>query len=194
MGLEWAHDGMSQSQPFIEQREIGTLGFIARLRDGSLDLLVHAKAEPGNVGIIQLAPTCQATASNRDRVHGGELPPFSSYFDNIAGDILCDTLQSEHGSRFLGKLNRNVFVVDDVDTDYSLHRWIPFELFKTLLGIDFLVNTDARSVLCCTDWRILRTRDGTHLSDFGRALQSSIDSEVRPRALQESLAGLDRLK
>lgn len=42
---------------FIEQREIGTLRFIARPRGDRLDLLVHAKAEPGNVGIVQLAPT-----------------------------------------------------------------------------------------------------------------------------------------
>jgi len=75
VGLEWAHDGALQRQPFIEQREIGTLGFIARSRGDTLDLLVHAKAEPGNVGFVQLAPTCQATASNHDRVHGGELPP-----------------------------------------------------------------------------------------------------------------------
>ncbi|CAN5455842.1 NDP-hexose 2,3-dehydratase family protein [soil metagenome] len=194
VGLEWMDDGVLQRQPFIEQREIGTLGFIARPRGGSLDLLVHAKAEPGNVGIVQLAPTCQATASNRDRVHGGGLPPFSSYFDNIEGDILSDTLQSEHGSRFLGKRNRNIFVVDDVDADGPLHRWIPLELFKTLLGIDFLVNTDARSVLCCTNWRVLSARGHGDRSDFGSALRASVEREPRPEIFQEALARLDRLK
>jgi dTDP-4-dehydro-6-deoxy-alpha-D-glucopyranose 2,3-dehydratase len=194
VGLEWMQEGALERQPFIEQREIGTLGFIARPRGDSLDLLVHAKAEPGNVGIVQLAPTCQATASNRDRVHGGDLPPFSGYFDNVGGGVLCDTLQSEQGSRFLGKLNRNIFVVDDVDVGGPLHRWISLELFKTLLSVDFLVNTDARSVLCCTDWRTLSEPGSARRSDFGRALQRSLDSEVRPHVLQETDARLDRLK
>jgi oxidase EvaA len=194
VGLEWAHDGALQRQPFIEQREIGTLGFIARSRGDTLDLLVHAKAEPGNVGFVQLAPTCQATASNHDRVHGGELPPFSGYFDDVAGDVLCDTLQSEQGSRFLGKLNRNIFVVDDVDVGDSLHRWISLELFKTLLSVDLLVNTDARSVLCCTDWRTLAARGGAGRGDFGRALRRSLDSEARPAVLQDTHAWLSRLK
>jgi oxidase EvaA len=191
VGLEWTHDGVSHRQPFIEQREIGTLGFIARPRGDGFDLLVHAKAE--HVGIVQLAPTCQATASNRDRVHGGKLPPFSDYFDDMGANILCDTLQSEHGSRFLGKLNRNILVIDNVDTNDLLHRWIPFELFKTLLGIDFLVNTDARSVLCCADWRILSAHNHNQ-SDFGRALHNSLYSEARPEVLQEASVRLDRLK
>lgn len=194
VGLEWPHDGALQRQPFIEQREIGTLGFIARPRGDSLDLLVHAKAEAGNVGIVQLAPTCQATASNHDRVHGGDFPPFSGYFDNVAGDVLCDTLQSEQGSRFLGKLNRNIFVVDDVDVGDSLHRWVSLELFKTLLLVDFLVNTDARSILCCMDWRRLSAHGGAGRGDFSRALRRSIDSEARPVILQETDAWLDRLK
>ncbi len=195
VALEWSeHGGALQRQPFIEQREIGTLGFITRLRGDSLELLVHAKAEPGNVGIVQLAPTCQATASNRDLVHGGDLPPFSSYFDDVTGDVLCDTLQSEQGSRFLGKLNRNILVIDDVDVGTPLHRWISLELFKTLLAIDFLVNTDARSVLCCTDWHTLAARGGVRRDDFSRALRCSLDSEVRPEILQEANERLDRLK
>lgn len=194
VGLEWEQDGALQRQPFIEQREIGTLGFIARPCGESLDLLVHAKAEPGNVGFVQLAPTCQATASNRDRVHGGDSPPYSAYFGKMAGDVQCDTLQSEQGSRFLGKLNRNVFVVDDVEVEGPLHRWIPLELFKTLLQVDFLVNTDARSVLCCTDWRALSACEGGARSDFGRTLRRSLESAPQPDVVQATVALLDRLK
>lgn len=194
VGLEWMAAGALRCQPFIEQREIGTLGFIARRRGGGLELLVHAKAEPGNVGIVQLAPTCQATASNRDRVHDGDLPPFSGYFGNVTGDVLSDTLQSEQGSRFLGKRNRNIFVVDDLDAGGPLHRWISLDLFKTLLSVDFLVNTDARSVLCCTDWRRLFGCDGAGPDAFALALWRSLDSAPRPSVLRETQARLDRLK
>jgi len=198
VGLEWSQDGVSRCQPFIEQREIGTLGFIARLGGDGLDLLVQAKAEPGNVGIVQLAPTCQATASNNDRIHGGRRPPFAGYFERNTSGIQCDSLQSEHGGRFLGKLNRNILVVDNnagIDAEDDLtHRWIPLDLLKTLLEIDFLVNTDARSVLCCMDWRMWLAGSRDSGNEFGRALRDSVHAEVRSGILQDALMRVDRLK
>jgi oxidase EvaA len=192
VGLEWREGEVTRRQPFIEQREIGTLGFIARRRRHGLEVLVHAKAEPGNVGIVQLAPTCQATASNRDRVHAGAPPPFSDYFAAIRGRVLSDTLQSEQGSRFLAKRNRNVLVIDEVETRGLLHRWIPLDLLRSLLSVDFLVNTDARSVLCCTDWRELCGRPGGDA--FARALRRSLDAAPRPAALAEAGDRLARLR
>ena len=122
--------------------------FITRRREKGVDLLVQAKTEPGNVGIVQLAPSCQATASNRERIHGGDLPPYSEYFSGSIGEIISDSLQSEQGTRFFGKLNRSILVMDDhVEAQYDQHCWIPFQLFRQLLTEDFLVNTDARSVL-----------------------------------------------
>jgi len=198
VGLEWTQNGVSHCQPFIEQREIGTLGFIARRSGDSLDLLVQAKAEPGNVGIVQLAPTCQATSSNNDRVHGGRRPPFAGYFERNTSGIQCDSLQSEHGGRFLGKLNRNILVVDNnvgIDAEDDLtHRWISLDLLKTLLEIDFLVNTDARSVLCCMDWRMWSAGSRDRGNEFGQALRDSLHAEVRSGILQDALMRVDRLK
>src|SRR3989339_962265 len=62
------------NQPFIDQREIGTLGFLIRERKQKKEILVQAKIEPGNSNTIQLAPTCQATKSNSLRFHGGKEP------------------------------------------------------------------------------------------------------------------------
>ena len=59
------------AQPLLEQREIGTLGFLRAGATARVELLAQGKIEPGNVGLAQLAPTMQATASNLDRVHGG---------------------------------------------------------------------------------------------------------------------------
>ena len=58
VGLAWEDAGEPCSGPFLEQREIGTLGFLARPGERGCDLLVQAKAEPGNVDLVQLAPTC----------------------------------------------------------------------------------------------------------------------------------------
>jgi oxidase EvaA len=201
VGLMWTEASTPCWQPFIDQREVGTLGFIARRRENEIDLLVQAKTEPGNVGIVQLAPTCQATASNRECVHGGEPPPYSAYFSGSTGKIVSDSLQSEQGTRFFGKLNRNILVMDDrVEAKYGQHRWIPFALFKQLLTDDFMVNTDARSVLCTTDWkRLLGQAEPPELpfrgdDGFSQALKKSFCAPLRREAIEDVRATLRILR
>lgn len=196
IGLTWT-EGLAQYwQPFIDQREVGTLGFIARRRGEEVDLLVQAKTEPGNIGIAQLAPTCQATASNRERVHGGDPPPYSEYFFGSMGDIISDSLQSEQGTRFFGKLNRNILVLDDhVEVKYDQHCWIPFKLFAQLLTEDFLVNTDARSVLCTTDWnRLLEQPPFQGKDNFTQELSASFKHPVRSDVVESTYAALRQLR
>jgi len=193
VGLEWCEGGEIVQRPFIEQREIGTLGFIARPGASGLDFLVHAKAEPGNVGGVQLAPSCQATASNADRVHGGMAPPYSEEFLSWKGTSLSDSLQSEQGSRFLGKRNRNVVMIAPglVEDPGPLHRWIPFDTLRGLLALDFVVNTDARSVLCTSDWPTLAGRPPFPGDDqFSRELHASFHAPVRPEMLARVQATL----
>jgi oxidase EvaA len=202
IGLMWTESATPRWQPFIDQREIGTLGFIARRREEGTDLLVQAKTEPGNIGVVQLAPTCQATASNRECIHGGEPPPYSRYFSGSMGTIVSDSLQSEQGTRFFGKLNRNILVLDDrVEAKYDQHRWIPFALFKQLLIEDFMVNTDARSILCTTDWRRLSAFSelrgqlpfqGT--DDFSRGLHASFRALVRKEIIDRACVRLRTLR
>jgi oxidase EvaA len=201
IGLTWTEAGTPRWQPFIDQREIGTLGFIARRREKGIDLLVHAKTEPGNVGVVQLAPTCQATASNRECVHGGEPPPYSRYFSGSIGEIVSDSLQSEQGTRFFGKLNRNILVLDDrIEAEYGQHRWIPFALFKQLLTDDFMINTDARSVLCTTDWKRLLGQAGLPAllfrgdDNFSQGLKKSFCAPVRREAVEDLRAVLRILR
>ena len=51
-------------QPIIDQPEIGVLGCIVKEVKGILHFLVQAKIEPGNINVVQLSPTLQATKSN----------------------------------------------------------------------------------------------------------------------------------
>ncbi len=64
-------------QPIINQPEIGFLGFIVKKFNGVLHFLLQAKIEPGNLNVVQLSPTLQATRSNYMRVHGGGDTPLS---------------------------------------------------------------------------------------------------------------------
>ena len=157
VGLKWkSPEGLTEERPFIDQREIGTLGFILRGRKGANQLLVQAKVEPGNIGVVQFAPTCQATRSNIRKIHGGAAPPFSEYFRPGNKSIVYDALQSEQGTRFFKKRNRNVLAIARKNIPLTgNHQWLNVEDVLDLLKKDYLVNTDARSVLVCAPWNIL---------------------------------------
>lgn len=180
VGVAWENEKKETCyQPLIEQKEIGTLGFILRDNDGEKEILVQAKIEPGNVNIAQLSPTCQATASNFLRVHGGKVPPFSDAFAKGEMEVLSETLQSEQGSRFLGKFNRNICAMLEVHAHPDLditHRFIPVVEFLSLLGSDYLVNTDARSVLVCCPWEKLVDRAPFSRFDSPLARELSISA------------------
>ena len=66
----------SWDQPIYTQPEGGILGLVAReTPDRGVEFLLYAKAEPGNIGVLQLCPSVQSTWSNIRRAHGGKLPP-----------------------------------------------------------------------------------------------------------------------
>ena len=56
-------DRIINEQPIIIQDEIGYLGIICKKINGTLNFLMQAKIEPGNVNKIQISPTIQATKS-----------------------------------------------------------------------------------------------------------------------------------
>lgn len=180
IGVSWESTGKKRiQQPMIDQREVGTLGFAVRTRNGSKELLAQAKLEPGNIGPVQIAPTCQATASNIAIAHGGKRPPFSELFAQNGRHVLSDSLQSEQGSRFFGKRNRNMLI--DVNEDISeglLHKWVKTEELLSLIDADFFINTDARSVLVTSPWKKLCQGEPFAKNDrgFGAELRISMSS------------------
>lgn len=139
------------SQPIIRQPEIGLLGFAMREIDGVLHLLVQAKWEPGNPNGVQLSPTVQATKSNYMGVHRGKQVPFLEHFRDVEPHrVLTDVLQSEQGSWFYRKRNRNMVIEVGPEVraggDFC---WLTLGQVQRQLRIDHRVNMDARTVLSC---------------------------------------------
>lgn len=150
--IDTNYGGVPQwSQPIINQPEIGILGIIVKKFNGVLYFLMQAKMEPGNIQMIQLAPTLQATRSNFTRVHKGRTPPYLEYFMGCPdARVLIDILQSEQGARFLRKRNRNIIV--EVDADIPLlddYCWLTLGQIQKIMRHDNIVNMDARTVLAC---------------------------------------------
>ncbi|MBB1243012.1 NDP-hexose 2,3-dehydratase family protein [Streptomyces durbertensis] len=139
-------------QPVLRQPEVGILGILLRRRGGEVSCLMQAKDEPGNAGDVQLSPTVQATRSNYSRAHGGRSVPYLEFFrdHHPARRRLVDVRQSEQGSWFDRKSNRNM-VVETTEDVPALpgFRWTSLRELRALLSFDDVVNMDTRSVLAC---------------------------------------------
>jgi len=166
-------------QPIIHQPDRAILGILARERDGVLQFLMQAKVEPGNVNGAQFSPTVQATTSNYLRTHKGAGARYLEYFSEPGrARALVDILQSEQGSWFRGKRNRNI--VMEVDGDVEHHddfRWLTLGQILALLHYPNAVNMDARTVLSCLPLPARAPRPAE--AGFNAALWRSITGDGR---------------
>lgn len=149
----WKYKEIEWDQPLIDQPEVGILGILAKKINGAMHFCLNAKEEPGNINIMQLAPTVQATYSNYTQVHGGKLPPFINLFLDPPKDrVLFSRLQTQDGGRFLFKSNKNMIIMMDEDEPCDLPEgfiWLTLRQISDLMKRDNLVNFCARSVLSC---------------------------------------------
>lgn len=161
-------------QAWIKQPEIGTLGLM--FNDNN-EVLLQLKEEPGNVLGSQIAPTFQSTRSNTDRVHGGKNQPYRDFFvgEKVESVKLSDSLQSEQGTRFWRKRNRNFIlkVAKKIDEDSS-HRWFLIDELRESLGHSFLVNTDARSTVACAPWDLFFAQPSCDTGSGGHPLLAKV--------------------
>lgn len=196
-------------QPIINQPEIGFLGFIVKKFNGVLHFLLQAKIEPGNLNIVQLSPTLQATRSNYIRVHGGKAPTYLEYFNGEKDVlILVDQLQSEQGARFLHKRNRNIIVEVGEDEELEVKEgyiWASLGQIKELLRYPNVVNMDSRTVISCINFgsysehslRLLdavKRMNGIHSSKPDSFLYSVLSGDNHLNELQDIIQWITSLK
>ena len=196
-------------QPIINQPEIGFLGFIVKKFKGVLHFLLQAKIEPGNLNIVQLSPTLQATRSNYTRVHGGKAPTYLEYFNGEKDVlILVDQLQSEQGARFLHKRNRNIIVEVGEDEELEVKEgyiWASLGQIKELLRYPNVVNMDSRTVISCINFgsysehslRLLdavKRMNGIHSSKPDSFLYSVLSGDNHLNELQDIIQWITSLK
>ncbi|MFD9612797.1 NDP-hexose 2,3-dehydratase family protein [Streptomyces sp. NPDC059083] len=194
-GLAVEHPGAAVprwTQPIILQPEIGILGLLVSRIDGVLHALVQAKVEPGNANGLQVSPTVQATRSNYTRVHQGLAVPYVEHFLDAhrRPGVLADVRQSEQGSWFYRKRNRNMVVElpEPVEAREG-YRWLTIGQVHELLGREDTVNMDSRTVLSCLPF----TGPGTEADDepdpFRRALRRSGDPAAGSLHPMEEILG-----
>lgn len=148
-----------QQLAMIDQPEVGWLGFVIRKSAQGIEWLAQAKTEPGNINQTHLAPSIQATRSNYQRQHGGRPTEFLNLFRG-ATTFISDAPHSEQGTRFLWKFNRNSILALPSGASLDLSHlqnwaWCSSSGMRDVLGQDYGVNTDARSVIASGPWSLL---------------------------------------
>lgn len=143
----------SWDQPIYTQPDGGILGLIAReTAENGIEFLLHAKAEPGNIGILQLGPSIQSTWSNIRRAHAGKRPPMVEVLTAEAGvRIVYRAEHNEEGGRFWRKSNDNVvaFLDDErvIETDTTMFCWASLSQIKELALMDNVLSPFVKTIL-----------------------------------------------
>jgi len=137
------------TQPIIAKNPGGILGLLMKKVNGIPHYLVQAKAEPGNIGKLQISPTLQATTSNLLKEHGGVKPLFAKYFDEPDKEkIVYAKWQSEDGGRFLLKSNYNMIVEIDEEIEFpDSFIWMTLFQIKKMLQIENMVSPHIRGII-----------------------------------------------
>ena len=139
------------TQPMIAKNPGGILGIIMKRINGIPHYLLQAKAEPGNIGKLQLSPTLQATTSNLLKAHGGSKPLFAEYFDEENNlNIIYAKWQSEDGGRFHLKSNYNMIVEVKEDEELKIPDsfiWVTLYQIKQLMKIENFVGPHVRGII-----------------------------------------------
>jgi oxidase EvaA len=143
----------SWDQPIYTQPEGGILAMVARETAGKgVEFLLQAKAEPGNIGILQFCPTIQSTWSNIRRAHAGKRPPMVEVLTAETGvRIVYRAEHNEEGGRFWQKSNENIvaFLDDEraVETDLTMFCWASVSQIKELALMDNLLSPFVKTIL-----------------------------------------------
>ena len=139
------------TQPMIAKNPGGILGILMKRINGIPHYLLQAKAEPGNIGKLQLSPTLQATTSNLLKAHGGSKPLFAEYFNEENDlNVIYAKWQSEDGGRFHLKSNYNMIVEVNENENLKIPDsfiWVTLYQIKQLMKIENFVGPHVRGII-----------------------------------------------
>lgn len=141
---------MRWSQPLLDPLGEGQAVFVVRPIDGVLHVLVQARAEYGNMDLVEMAPTVHLLPGASMT---GEVESFgSAALAAASARTRFDTTLSEEGGRFYHALTRYriVEVGTDVPTEVPPNYcWLTVRQIMDLLRHGHYLNIEARSLLAC---------------------------------------------
>ena len=140
----------SWDQPIFNQKEGGILAILCRIKNSEVQFLIQAKAEPGNINILQLSPTVQATYSNLNRLHNGKPTKYVEYILSKKNEVIYSAKHNEEGGRFWRKSNENRLVLsleDDLTIDKNFYIWLNLSQLKKLALMDNILSPFVKTII-----------------------------------------------
>ena len=142
------------TQPLLMDSTRGLHGFITQKHGGVLHFLVQAKVEPGNIDVVDLAPTVSLSNIELKRESANEFPFLDRFLEARPDEIRYSVIQSEEGGRFFQLENRNTILEIDADEVLDVPDYFTWMTLAQLL--EFLkhgyLSVDARTLLSCVSW------------------------------------------
>ena len=143
----------SWDQPIYTQLEGGILAMVGReTPEAGVEFLLQAKAEPGNIGTLQLVPSVQCTWSNIRRAHQGSNPPLTELLQAEKGVRWVYRAQhNEEGGRYWQKSNDNaILFLDDpslITTSLTMFHWASLSQIKALALVDNVLSPFVKTIV-----------------------------------------------
>lgn len=159
IGLNHANSDLDNI--FLFQPQSALTGIIFHHDGTEIYLLTQARIEPGNTGVVQLGPTVQSTPANFLRLHNGKKTPYLDIIYSGHKDVIGfnSTNHLDLGKLYYQKTKwLNYAEVDHfLDTQDSF-IWVPLSVLLEGAKVDYLLNTDLRSLLVVFDWDSLENK------------------------------------
>ena len=138
----------------VKDLKIGLIGFLTKTINNIDHFLVQAKFEPGNIDIIDWAPTVSCSNYQEAEIINRDVRFLDIFLDNSKVSLKYDHIQSEEGGRFYHFQNRYIIAHLNDDIEITLprnYRWITVGQIMELAKFGFF-NIEARSLLACIDF------------------------------------------
>lgn len=130
-------------------------GLLVCVQDGVVYVLLQARVEPGNSGVVQYGPTIQSTPANYLRLHKGKKTPYIELFFDYDSNVqpLHTSTQLDLGKRYFQKTKTLNYVQTSglMATEENM-IWAPLHVAAEAAGINHFLNTDLRSMIGVFDW------------------------------------------
>ncbi|MEB2786437.1 NDP-hexose 2,3-dehydratase family protein [Algoriphagus persicinus] len=178
-GLEEQGDSQIQ-QLILYQPQSALTGLIIHKLEDDIFVLLQARVEPGNTGIIQYGPTIQSTPANYLKLHGGKATSYISYFTGFedGANLITHSMQHDLGKRYFQKSKTHHYIEVDslIDTDENM-IWASLRDISSLCHEDNLVNADLRSLLSVFNWDSLTNKQFNNPADVDSIFLPSVRSK-----------------
>lgn len=151
------HQNSNEEKLMLYQPQSALTGLVIYPFEGNIYVLLQARVEPGNTGVIQYGPTIQSTPANYLKLHGGKATAYVNLFTQYSPDcqLISHSMQHDLGSKYFQKSKTHHYLLakDWIETEENM-IWASLGAIRDLLEEDNFLNADLRSLLSVMDWEM----------------------------------------